>query len=99
LDLESYWKSHFRKSKLKEDEEEEEDAKIPKKEIQSNSPASSSSSPKPSLLTAKIEKEENDCWYQLEDGGQIKDLLPSGIIKNSSSLRFEVKEISLSEDV
>lgn len=77
------------------------DLKIPKKEIPSTSPASSSS-PDSSPIAAspiKIEKEENDCWYQLEDGGAIKDLLPAGMIKNSSKLRFDVKEISLSEDL
>lgn len=84
-----------------EEEEEANDFKIPKKEIPSTSPASSSSSPdsptaEPSPI--KTEKEDNDCWYQLEDGGAIKDLLPAGMIKNSSKLRFDVKEISLSED-
>lgn len=76
--------------------------KIPKKEIPSTSPASSSSSPDTSPIDQspiKIEKEDNDCWYQLEDGGEIKDLLPTGMIKNSSKLRFDVKEISLSEDL
>lgn len=29
----------------------------------------------------------------------MKDLLPAGMIKNSSKLRFDVKEISLSEDL
>jgi hypothetical protein len=48
----------------------------------------------------KIEKEERDCWYDLEDAkNQAIDLLPSGVIKNSSKLRFDVKEISLNEDV
>lgn len=84
-----------------ENEEEANDFKIPKKEIPSTSPASSSSSPdspvtEQSLI--KTEKEENDCWSLLEDGGAIKDLLPAGMIKNSSKLRFDVKEISLSED-
>jgi hypothetical protein len=47
----------------------------------------------------KIEKEESD-WYHLEDAkNQAIDLLPSGVIKNSSKLRFDVKEISLNEDV
>lgn len=44
-----------------------------------------------------IKKE--DIWYTLEDGGEIKDLLPAGIIKNSSKLRFDVKEISLAEEI
>lgn len=93
----------FRKSKLKSDEEDvSNDCKIPKKNIPSTSPASSSSSPdSPPVeqLPTKIEKEDNDCWYQLEDGGEIKDLLPAGMIKNESKLRFDVKEISLSEDL
>lgn len=86
-----------------EPEDEVNDLKIPKKEIPSTSPASSSSSPDspptdPSPV--KREKEEKDCWYQLEDGGKLKDLLPNGaVIKNSSKLRFDVKEISLSEDL
>lgn len=94
-----------RKSKLKLEENDEDvnEFKIPKKEIPSTSPASSSSSPEASPIEQspiKIEKEDvNDCWYQLEDGGEIKDLLPTGIIKNSSKLRFDVKEISLSEDL
>jgi hypothetical protein len=46
-----------------------------------------------------IKSEKDDLWYQLETGGEIKDLLPTGMIKNSSKLRFDVKEISLSEDV
>ena len=87
--------------KNESDEEANDLPKIPKKEIPSTSPASSSSSPdSPATEQSpiKTEKEDNDCWYQLEDGGAIKDLLPSGIIKNSSKLRFDVKEISLSED-
>ena len=48
--------------------------------------------------TDSIKKEE-DIWYTLEDGGEIKDLLPAGMIKNSSKLRFDVKEISLAEEV
>lgn len=94
----------FRKSKLKDEPEEEvNDLKIPKKEIPSTSPASSSSSPDSpptNQSPVKREKEEKDCWYQLEDGGKLKDLLGStGVIKNSSKLRFDVKEISLSEDL
>lgn len=84
-----------------EDKDEENDFKIPKKETSSTSPASSSSSPDSQTAvqsSIKTEKENNDCWYQLEDGGAIKDLLPAGMIKNSSKLRFDVKEISLSED-
>lgn len=74
--------------------------KIPKKEIASPSPASSSSSPdSPPTPNQTTKVEKDDCWYQLEDGGEIKDLLPAGIIKNSSKLRFDVKEISLSEDL
>jgi hypothetical protein len=46
-----------------------------------------------------IIKKEEDIWYTLEDGGEIKDLLPAGMIKNSSKLRFDVKEISLAEEV
>lgn len=93
---------NFRKSKLKSDNEDEaNDFKIPKKDIPSTSPASSSSSPDSPPVEqspVKNEKEDNDCWYQLEDGGEIKDLLPAGMIKNESKLRFDVKEISLSED-
>lgn len=79
------------------------ETKIAKKEeIPSTSPAAScSSSPVSSAIEEspiKIEKED-DCWLQLEDGGQIKDLLPAGVIKNSSKMRFDVKEISLSEDL
>lgn len=48
--------------------------------------------------TNSIKKEE-DIWFSLEDAGEIKDLLPAGIIKNSSKLRFDVKEISLAEEV
>lgn len=83
-----------------ESDNEASEVKIPKKEIPSTSPASSSSPDSPPVEASpiKIEKEESDCWYQLEDGGEIKDLLPSGMIKNSSKLRFDVKEISLSED-
>lgn len=47
--------------------------------------------------TRSIKKE--DIWYTLEDGGEIKDLLPAGMIKNSSKLRFDVKEISLAEEI
>jgi len=104
---------YFRKSKLKSDEEDldESDLKIktPKKETPSTSSPSSSSSTSNSLPTdsstssespMKVEKEDiNNCWYQLQDGGAIKDLLPSGMVKNSSKLRFDVKTISLSEDV
>lgn len=85
-----------------EPEEEVNDQKIPKKEIPSTSPASSSSapdSPPTNQSPVKRETEEKDCWYQLEDGGKLKDLLPTGVIKNSSKLRFDVKEISLSEDL
>lgn len=85
-----------------ESENEASDLKIPKKEEEETSPASSSTSPDSPPVNQsplKMEKEErDDCWYQLEDGGAIKDLLPTGIIKNSSKLRFDVKEISLSEE-
>lgn len=85
---------------MKSDGEEVTDLKIPKKEAPSTSPTSSSSSPDSvDQSPIKIEKEDSDCWYQLEDGGEIKDLLPAGVIKNSSKLRFDVKEISLSEDL
>jgi hypothetical protein len=46
----------------------------------------------------KLEKKD-DIWECLENGGQFRDLLPTGVIKNSSKLRFDVKEISLTEDV
>lgn len=87
---------------MKDESEDDSDVKVPKKEKPSTSPASSSSSPESSTtdqLPVKAEKEDNDCWYQLEDGGAIKDLLPAGIVKNSSKLRFDVKTISLSEDL
>jgi hypothetical protein len=93
---------YFRKTKLIDSDEE--CPKIAKTSPES-SPASSSSSSSTVVTSAnidekiKIEKEESDCWYQLEDGGEIKDLLPSGVVKNSSKLRFDVKEISLTEDL
>lgn len=90
--------------KLEEDGTDEFKIKIKKEDIiPSASPASTSSAS--DTLTdvqspVKQEKEDiSDCWYQLEDGGEIKDLLPSGIIKNSSKLRFDVKTISLNEDL
>lgn len=91
----------FRKTKIIDSDEES--PKISKTSPES-SPASSSSTTvtAPAIINnekIKNEKEENDCWYQLEDGGEIKDLLPSGVVKNSSKLRFDVKEISLTEDL
>lgn len=83
-------------------DESDNELKIPKKEIPS--PASSSSSPdsppidQSPLKIEKIEDEFVSTWCGLEDGGAIKDLLPAGVIKNSSKLRFDVKEINLSED-
>lgn len=88
----------FRKSKLKSDENEEEPEYKIKKETPSTSTYDSDDSP-PSDQQSPIKTEKEDIWYQLETGGQIKDLLPAGIIKNSSKLRFDVKEISLTEDV
>jgi hypothetical protein len=81
--------------------ESDDEIKVPKLEPPTTSPAAScSSSPESSPVEPlKIEKEENECWYELEDGGEIKDLLPAGVIKNSSKMRFDVKEISLSEDM
>jgi hypothetical protein len=100
---------YFRKPKSNLDEDDIEDAiecadsKISKKEPETTSEASTSCVPKlePSNQSlVKIEKEERDCWYHLEDAkNQAIDLLPSGVIKNSSKLRFDVKEISLNEDV
>lgn len=101
-----------KKKKRKSDviDSEEECPKILKTSPES-SPASSSSSSaqvtapainnlhSKSEVKVKAEKDDNDCWYQLEDGGEIKDLLPAGVIKNSSKLRFDVKEISLSDDL
>lgn len=46
-----------------------------------------------------IKSENEDLWERLENAGKFKDLLPTGMIKNSSKLRFDVKEISLAEDV
>lgn len=106
---------HFRKSKIKSEEglEDEPVFKIKKETLTSASsslcleylPAQSSAKDSPpneeNLLqspTNSIKKEE-DIWYTLEDGGEIKDLLPAGMIKNSSKLRFDVKEISLAEEV
>lgn len=101
-----------RKSKIKEAKTEEDapEFKIKKEEtltpstslcIDYSPPSSSSpSSDNQSLMkspTRSIKKE--DIWYSLEDGGEIKDLLPAGMIKNSSKLRFDVKEISLAEEV
>lgn len=105
----------FRKSKIKSEEtiEEEPELKIKKEcaAIPSTSlcldylaTQSSAAEPPPNeenILqspTNSIKKEE-DIWYSLEDGGEIKDLLPAGMIKNSSKLRFDVKEISLAEEV
>lgn len=82
--------------------ESDDDKKVAKIEASSSSPAPSFSCPESSSIldpTIKINKDENDCWDQLEDGGEIKDLLPAGVIKNSSKMRFDVKEISLSEDL
>jgi hypothetical protein len=80
--------------------ESDDECKVPKIEPSTSPAASCSSSPdsSPVVEPIKTEKEENECWYELEDGGEIKDLLPSGVIKNSSKMRFDVKEISLSED-
>lgn len=90
-----------RKSKLKSESGDE--TKIAKIEEPSTSPAASCSSspdsPPVEESPVKVEREDSDCWYQLEDGGEIKDLLPAGVIKNSSKMRFDVKEISLSEDL
>ncbi len=60
-----------------------------------------SSSPKEENFhqTPPCSLKKEDIWCTLQDGGEIKDLLPSGIIKNSSKLRFDVKEISLAEEV
>jgi hypothetical protein len=60
---------------------------------------SSSSPPTDQLQSPAKSIKKEDIWYTLEDGGEIKDLLPAGIIKNSSKLRFDVKEISLAEEV
>lgn len=46
-----------------------------------------------------IKSKKKDLWENFENAGAIKDLLPSGIIKNSSKLRFDIKEISLTEEV
>jgi hypothetical protein len=99
---------------LKQDENDEApDFKI-KKEIPSTSTLDIEYSPQPPAQSAshdnddhkqpqqhspiKLEK-KNDIWECLENGGQFRDLLPTGVIKNSSKLRFDVKEISLTEDV
>lgn len=96
-------------------EEEEPEYKVKKEEPstslslecssppKSTSPSSSSSASLPTdqnqlQSPAKSIKKE-DIWYTLENGGEIKDLLPAGIIKNSSKLRFDVKEISLAEEI
>lgn len=104
-----------KKKKIKSSDDIDSDEGCPKiaKTSPESSPASSSSSTSVSapaikqqlhnkkidVNKVKAEKADNDCWYQLEDGGEIKDLLPSGVIKNSSKLRFDVKEISLSDDL
>lgn len=104
----------FRKSKIKSEEaiEDEPEYKIKKEHPSSTASlsylsAQSSTQEEPpqnvenflQSPTNSIKKEEEDIWYTLEDGGEIKDLLPAGIIKNSSKLRFDVKEISLAEEV
>lgn len=102
-----------KKKKIKSADDIDSDEGCPKiaKTSPESSPASTSSSTsvkaEPAITThnsksdvkVKAEKADSDCWYQLEDGGEIKDLLPSGVIKNSSKLRFDVKEISLSDDL
>ncbi|KAL7050218.1 hypothetical protein ACKWTF_003995 [Chironomus riparius] len=90
-----------RKSKLKldeNDEEEEPKFKI-KKEIASTSSIEYEFSPVSDDSPPPMKAEKEDLWETLENAGQIKDLLPTGMIKNSSKLRFDVKEISLTEDV
>lgn len=104
-----------RKSKIKsENDEEIPEYKIKKDESLAPStsicldysPPPSSSSPSSDCQIQiqspirSIKKE--DIWYTIEDGGEIlrsKDLLPAGMIKNSSKLRFDVKEISLAEEI
>lgn len=102
-----------RKSKIKSEEtnEVEPEYKIKKEDPSSTasldylSAQSSTQEPPPNEENFRqspsnsIKKEEEDIWYTLEDGGEIKDLLPAGIIKNSSKLRFDVKEISLAEEI
>ena len=102
----------FRKSKIKaKNEEDAPEFKIKKEETLTPStslcidysPPPSSSSPSSdnqSLIKSPVRSiKKEDIWYSLEDGGEIKDLLPAGMIKNSSKLRFDVKEISLAEEI
>lgn len=87
--------------KLDENDEEEGPKFKIKKEIPSTSSLEYEFSPvsDPEVSPSPIKEEKEDLWETLENAGQIKDLLPSGMIKNSSKLRFDVKEISLTEDV
>lgn len=85
-----------------DDDDDEPEFKI-KKEIPSTSTYeyNDSSQEQTALQQSPIKVKKEDLWYQLEEnGGQLKDLLQNtGMIKNSSKLRFDVKEISLTEDV
>lgn len=93
---------NFRKPHDTDEVVELNEMKVPKTELEKSSPSSSSPSSSQTLTEdseVTTVKEEKDCWYELGHAKiQAIDLLPSGMIKNSSKLRFDVKEISLTEN-
>ena len=78
--------------------------KVKKKHsIPSTSTSPASSSPESSAsLTVKTDTSDdiNQCWDGLQDAGKIKNLLgTTGIVKNTNRMRFQIKTISLKDEV